>query len=42
MAAVPARAGLANRLSDLLRDGDMSQDIAMQPGDTLVIPQGWF
>ncbi|MBC9180489.1 sugar ABC transporter substrate-binding protein, partial [Roseomonas ludipueritiae] len=30
------------RLSDLLRDGDMSQDIAMQPGDTLVIPQGWF
>jgi polysaccharide export outer membrane protein len=30
------------RLSDLLRDGDISQDIPMQPGDTLVIPQGWF
>lgn len=30
------------RLSDLLRDGDMSQDIRMRPGDTLVIPQGWF
>ena len=30
------------RLSDLLRDGDMTQDIRMRPGDTLVIPQGWF
>ncbi|EHL96360.1 putative polysaccharide export protein, PEP-CTERM sytem-associated [Acetobacteraceae bacterium AT-5844] len=30
------------RLSDLLKDGDMSQDIPMRPGDTLVIPQGWF
>jgi polysaccharide export outer membrane protein len=30
------------RLSDLLRDGDISQDVPMQPGDTLVIPQGWF
>lgn len=30
------------RLSDLLREGDMSQDMAMQPGDTLVIPQAWF
>jgi len=30
------------RLSDLMRDGDVTQDIAMQPGDTLVIPQGWF
>jgi polysaccharide biosynthesis/export protein len=30
------------RLSDLLRNGDVSQDIALQPGDTLVIPQGWF
>jgi polysaccharide export outer membrane protein len=30
------------RLSDLLRDGDISQDIALVPGDTLVIPQGWF
>ncbi len=30
------------RLDDLLRGGDISQDVAMQPGDTLVIPQGWF
>jgi len=29
-------------LSDLLRDGDISQDMQMQPGDTLIIPQGWF
>ncbi|WP_270935705.1 XrtA/PEP-CTERM system exopolysaccharide export protein [Falsiroseomonas oryzae] len=30
------------RLNDLLRDGDVSQDVALRPGDTLVIPQGWF
>jgi len=30
------------RLADLMRGGDVSQDIAMRPGDTLVIPQGWF
>jgi len=30
------------RLSSLLRDGDITQDVPMQPGDTLVIPQGWF
>ncbi|MCO6419883.1 polysaccharide export protein [Siccirubricoccus sp. KC 17139] len=30
------------RLSDLLRDGDIAQDVPMRPGDTLVIPQGWF
>ena len=30
------------RLADLLRDGDMSQDLPMRPGDTLVIPQSWF
>lgn len=30
------------RLADLLRGGDISQDVAMRPGDTLVIPQGWF
>ncbi len=30
------------RLSDLLRDGDISQDVQMQPGDTLIIPQAWF
>lgn len=30
------------RLSALLRDGDISQDVPMRPGDTLIIPQGWF
>lgn len=29
-------------LSDLLRDGDISQDVRLQPGDTLIIPQSWF
>ncbi|HJS84788.1 MAG TPA: XrtA/PEP-CTERM system exopolysaccharide export protein [Acetobacteraceae bacterium] len=30
------------RLADLIKDGDISQNIAMQPGDTLIIPQTWF
>lgn len=30
------------RLSDLLRDGDIDQNVAMLPGDTLIIPQSWF
>lgn len=30
------------RLNDLMRGGDVTQDLAMRPGDTLVIPQGWF
>lgn len=30
------------RLSDLIRDGDISQDMPMRPGDTLIIPQSWF
>jgi polysaccharide export outer membrane protein len=30
------------RLSDLIRSGDISQNIEMQPGDTLIIPQSWF
>ncbi len=30
------------RLSDLIKDGDIGQNIAMMPGDTLVIPQSWF
>lgn len=29
-------------LSDLVRDGDMTQNVRMQPGDTLIIPQSWF
>ena len=30
------------RLADLMKDGDMSQNVAMRPGDTLIIPQSWF
>jgi polysaccharide export outer membrane protein len=30
------------RVADLLKDGDISQNIEVQPGDTLVIPQAWF
>jgi polysaccharide biosynthesis/export protein len=30
------------RLSDLLRDGDIAQNMEMQPGDTLIIPQTYF
>jgi polysaccharide export outer membrane protein len=29
-------------LSDLMKDGDISQNLEMQPGDTLIIPQSWF
>jgi polysaccharide biosynthesis/export protein len=29
-------------LSDLIKDGDISQNIDMSPGDTLIIPQAWF
>ncbi len=30
------------RLSDLMKDGDISQNVEMLPGDTLIIPQTWF
>jgi len=30
------------RLTDLLNGGDISQDVPMRPGDTLIIPQSWF
>lgn len=30
------------RLADLIKDGDISQNVEMQPGDTLIIPQTWF
>ncbi len=29
-------------LADLLKDGDISQNVAVRPGDTLIIPQSWF
>ncbi len=36
------RTSIPVRLSDLLRDGDIDQNVAMLPGDTLIIPQSWF
>ena len=30
------------RLDDLLSDGDLSQNVAVKPGDTLFVPQAWF
>jgi polysaccharide export outer membrane protein len=30
------------RLNDLLKDGDIDQNVEMLPGDTLIIPQSWF
>jgi polysaccharide export outer membrane protein len=30
------------RLSDLIKDGDIAQNVELQPGDTLIIPQSWF
>ena len=29
-------------LSDLIKNGDISQNLEMQPGDTLIIPASWF
>lgn len=37
-----AQTRLPVRLSDLIKDGDISQNVEMQPGDTLIIPQTWF
>ena len=30
------------RLDDLLRDGDISANVQMLPGDVLIIPESWF
>jgi polysaccharide export outer membrane protein len=30
------------KLNNLIKDGDISQNIEMVPGDTLIIPQSWF
>jgi polysaccharide export outer membrane protein len=30
------------RLGDLMKDGDISQNVELLPGDTLIIPQSWF
>jgi polysaccharide export outer membrane protein len=29
-------------LADLIKDGDIGQNVEMQPGDTLIIPQSYF
>lgn len=29
-------------LDDLLRDGDMSANVKIQPGDVIVVPEAWF
>ncbi len=30
------------RLDDLVKDGDMTANVKMMPGDVLVIPEAWF
>ncbi len=30
------------RLSDLLKDGEISQNVPLRPGDTVFVPQAWF
>jgi polysaccharide export outer membrane protein len=30
------------RLNDLIKNGDICQNVDMKPGDTLIIPQSWF
>jgi polysaccharide export outer membrane protein len=30
------------RLEDLIRDGDISANVDIQPGDILIIPEAWF
>lgn len=37
-----ARKSYSVRLSDLLQDGDISANVAMQPGDIVMIPESWF
>jgi polysaccharide export outer membrane protein len=30
------------KLDDLLKDGDLSANVAVMPGDVLIVPQSWF
>jgi polysaccharide export outer membrane protein len=30
------------RIDDLIRDGDISANIDMQPGDIIIVPEAWF
>jgi len=36
------RRSISVKLADLIKNGDISQNIEMSPGDTLIIPQSWF
>ena len=36
------RLSIRVRINDLIKDGDISQNLEMAPGDTLIIPQSWF
>ena len=36
----PVKGGV--RIDDLLQDGDISANVAMRPGDILIIPEAWF
>jgi polysaccharide export outer membrane protein len=38
----PRQQRIRVHLSDLIKDGDVSQNVTMRPGDTLIIPQSWF
>jgi polysaccharide export outer membrane protein len=33
---------LTVRINDLLKDGDISANLPMRPGDVLVIPESYF
>ena len=37
-----AQQQFAVRLDDLIRDGDVSANVSVQPGDVLIIPESWF
>jgi len=37
-----AREEISVRLDDLIRDGDISANVDMHPGDVLIIPESWF
>ena len=30
------------RIDDLIKDGDIGANVAVQPGDILIVPQAWF
>jgi polysaccharide export outer membrane protein len=30
------------RIDDLLKDGDITANVDMRPGDILIIPEAWF